>query len=48
MDVYVNNVLIAFTSGSDGFNQGKSISLILPPQQFVKVNGGFQMWSELS
>ena len=48
MDVYVNNVLIGSTSGSDGFNQGKSISLILPPQQFVKVNGGFQMWSELS
>ena len=48
MDVYVNNVLIGSTSGSDGFNQGKSISLILPPQQFVKVNGGFQIWSELS
>ena len=48
MDVYVNNVLIGSTSGSNGYNQGKSISLILPPQQFVKVNGGFQMWSELS
>lgn len=48
MNVYVNNVLIGSTSGSDGFNQGKSISLILPPQQFVKVDGGFQIWSELS
>ena len=48
MSVYVNNVLIASVSGSSGFNQSKSISLIIPPLSSIRVEGGFAIWSELS
>lgn len=48
MIVYVDNILIAQVSGSASFMQSKSISAILPPQQSIRVEGGFQIWAELS
>ena len=48
MVVYVDNILIAQVSGSSSFMQSKSISVILPPQQSIKVDGGFQIWAELN
>ncbi len=48
MVVYVDNILISVVSGSASFMQSKSISVILPPQQSIRVEGGFQIWAELS
>lgn len=48
MAVYINDILVASVSGSSGFNQSKSISLIIPPQSYIRVDGGFSIWSELS
>ena len=48
MSVSVDNVVIASVTGSSGFNQTKSISVIVPPNSSIKVDGGFSIWSELS